>query len=146
MKIGDTVFCINASCWSELITKTKAYTVQALKENEVRVRSDNGHLIWLPNYCFSDKEVPKLVSITVDDEIMDEFNDCVEVTMKFSNGSRRFTNFMTVNHLSNLMNEHRNYVTGTKLVLVKWLDEEMIEKAVSEMYRENELDEVSIPY
>ncbi len=138
-KIGDTVFCIDESVYSEHIHKREKYIISNLKDEQFRIKNNNGKLVWLPVRCFSDQLPPAIVEITIDDEIRNENNDCIEVTVKFDNNERYWLTFMTIEYLSKLLSDHQEYLPGRDLIFVNSLNREIIEKTVQELDIKNEL-------
>lgn len=139
------LFCINESVYAQHITKGKTYTVQELKDEQVRIQTDGGKLAWFPVSCFAMEKPPIIVAIRIDDQIADPENDCVEVTVEFSNGEKRWTTFTTPNYLTVLL-ESNNYLFLPKFVFLKTLNEETIRETVVSLDKQNEFIGVSIAY
>ncbi|MCE7991611.1 MAG: hypothetical protein HEP71_06510 [Roseivirga sp.] len=140
MKVGDTIFCKNESVYEEHISIGTAYEIHDIKKNTVRIRGAlRNRLVWLPKYCFSKKEVVAIKKIKLDDKIRDPLNDCIEVTVTFKNGKKRWTNFTTVKYLNGLLNEFRDYLIGEGFIILKEISKESVETAVMDLYRQDEL-------
>jgi hypothetical protein len=73
-------------------------------------------------------------------------NDCIEVTIEFSDGERRWVTFATVNWLSGQIENHKNYLTGNGLIFITELTETNIKQTVIELDKQNELFNVSKIY
>ncbi|SNR14479.1 hypothetical protein [Tenacibaculum jejuense] len=146
MKKGESVYCINEALYADHITKRKRYFIKDVKTDQFRILNNNNKLVWIPSYCFTNYKAPEIISINIDDEINDKYNSCIEVTIKFDDGSKRWAIFMTINHLNNLFNEYRDYVTGNRLILTKEINENMIKKAIHELDKQNELYENTNKY
>ena len=150
MKKGDKIYCIDESVYSEHITKRNSYEIFEVgvdsKKEKVRIKTNRNKLAWIPSLCFVNSEIPKIISINIDDKINDSINDCIEVTITFNNGERRCATFMTIEWLNGLFNEHREYVTGTGLILLKEINESNIKKTIAELDKQNELIELTIKY
>lgn len=144
MEIGEVVYCVNESCYAEHLTKRNAYEVHRIDGDNLRVKSKRGRLVWLSKYLFSTLCPPGITLINIDDVIEDSLNDCVEVTITFSDGTKRWGTFTTPNFLSNLLSSN-DYVIGEGLIFVNYLDVENIEKTIHEMDRLNELIEQTQP-
>lgn len=146
MKKGETIYCINESVYEDHITKRKSYIIQEEKTDNIRIKNNRQKLVWIPKYCFSTSKIPDLIHINIDDEINDSLNDCIEVTVEFSDGEKRYTTFMTLNWLKKLFGVHREYILGNRLILVEKVDESSIKKAILELDRKDDLYETSIKY
>lgn len=81
--------------------------------------------------------------IRLDDEIVDPKNDCIDVTISFNNGKKRWAWFTTLKYLEGLMDEHRNYFIGPHVIILKEITKENIETAIIEIDKQNELKEVT---
>lgn len=146
MKKGEFVYCINESLYSDHITKRKSYRIENTKLDQIRIPNNRQKLVWLPTYCFTDSIIPDIKSINIDDEISDNHNDCVEVTILFSNKTKRLAIFMTINWLNNLFNNHRHYVTGNNLIFTQQVNEDIIRKTIIELDKQNKLYENTNEY
>lgn len=146
MEKGDAVFCFNESMYSNFVTKRNRYEISECKPGEIRIKNDNQKFVWLPDHIFTKNVVPEIQSINIADKIQNELNDCVDVTIKFNNGERHSITFMTTKWLNNLFNEHRNFVTGSGLILLQKINKEVIERTINELDKTNELIELSNKY
>ena len=148
MKKGDVIYCIDESVYDAHITKRNSYIIEKIdqEKSQVRVKNNSQKLVWLPNLCFNTEKTPDIISINIDDEIENPAKACIEVTIHFSNGDRRFITFMTLLHLQDLFNEFRDFVNGNRLILVEKVTPELIYKTIDELDRQNELMESSLPY
>lgn len=144
MKIGETVYCKDESTYEEHISIGTAYEILDIKKTTIRVRGSlRGRLVWLPKYCFSTKAVIAIKKIKLDDEIRDPANDCIEVTITFNNGKKRWTNFTTLKYLDGLLNEFHSYLDAGGFIILKEITKENIEAAVIDLYKQNELKKVT---
>lgn len=139
MKKGETIYCIDESLYSDHITKRKSYRIEDAKLDQIRIPNDRQKLVWLPSHCFTDSIIPDIKSINIDDEINDNYNSCVEVTIKFSDGTKRWGTFMTINRLNKLFNNHRHYFTGNNLIFTQQINKDIIERTIMELDKQNEL-------
>jgi len=146
MKKGDTAYCIDESVYSDHITKRKSYIINDSKFDQIQIPNDRKNLVWIPIYYFTSSKIPDITSINIDGEINDPDNECVGVTIKFSNGEKRWTTFMTINWLNGLFNIHRNYVTGNGLILIKEISESNIKQVIINLDKQNELIEMTNKY
>jgi hypothetical protein len=138
-KIGDAVYCINELVYSEHISKRQEYFILDVKEDQFRIKSKKDKLIWLPATCFADELPPSIIKVTFDDEITNENNDCIEVTVEFDDNKKCWLTFITIEYLAKLLSDHQEYLTGRDLIFVKSLDREIIEKAIQDLDIKNEL-------
>jgi hypothetical protein len=144
MVVRDLVYCIDESCYAEHITKRAAYEVREIDGDYIRFRSERGRLVWLPAYFFAKDCPPAISMINIDDVIEDPENDCVEVTISFSDGTKRWTAFATPAHLSKLMTSN-DYVIGDGFIFLNYLNSQNIEKAIIGMDRKKERREQTRP-
>ncbi|MEQ6123498.1 hypothetical protein AAON49_04800 [Pseudotenacibaculum sp. MALMAid0570] len=143
MKKEIFVYCIIEEIYSDYITKGKRYFIVDVKHDQVKIKNDNEYYVWIPSYCFSSIKPLSIVSIVVDDKIIDSKKDFVEVTFTFDDESKRWVTFMTILHLKSLYNEYRNYFTSSKVIFVEELIEEEIYQIINDLHRNNELIEIS---
>jgi hypothetical protein len=146
MKKGDITYCINESVYSDHITKRKSYIITDIKPDQIRIANDRQKLVWLPNLCFVCSEIPDITFVKIDDEINDSQNECIEVTIEFSNGERRWATFMTLDWLNGLISKQKNYVTGNGLIILKEISETNIKQIIVELDKQNELNEMTRKY
>lgn len=137
------IYCIDEGGYESHITKRKSYELvkigEGTKEGKVRIKNNQQKLVWIPEECFTNKAIPDLVSISIDDQIDNELNSCIEVTITFSNGQKYWTTFMTVNYLNKKLLENRDFITGDKLILTKQVNKDIIDKTINELDRTNKL-------
>lgn len=146
MKKEDSIYCCNESIYSEYITKGNKYAVLSSKEEEVKIINDNDYPVWFPKHNFSYTKPPSITSISIDDEIDDSKNDCIEVTVSFDDNTRIYVVFMTLLKLKSLLNEHTYYFDASKIIFVEDLNEEKIIKAIHQLDKQNSLLEISFKY
>lgn len=140
-KVGDPVFCCNEATFSTHLTKRNSYLISDIdfEKSQTRIKSDTGKLVWIPLLCFQSTLPPTIISVTIDDEIIDARNACIEITVKFSNGDRGFTTIMTLGHLNNLFSELREFVLGDHLVFVQEVNTSTVHRIIDELDRTNQL-------
>ena len=145
MEIGTKIFCVDESVYSEHITKRKKYSVEDYKQGQIRIKNNQDKLVWLPEIYFTLDEVHEIISIKIDDRIDDPKNDCVDVTVEFSNGEKLWTTFITYAYLDILLQANK-YLIHSNFIIVEEVSELVIYEIVSEMDRKNELKKVVKPY
>lgn len=149
-KVGDIVFCVNASSYEIHLTKRKQYDVHAIgkesKEAMLRVKGDAGRLVWISELHFSLLNQPKIKTITLDDKIEDAKNDIIEVTVLFENGMKRWLFFMTAQYLIEKLMSPNFYFHSTKVIYVNALSEAIVEKTIRDLDQKNELMNATKPY
>ena len=145
MKIGDTIYCINESSYSDHITKRKEYGIADLKDGQFRIKNNNGKLVWIPSYCFVDRLIPSISHINIDDEITDSKKDNVEVTIEFDNGEKRWTSFLTCDWLKEKLVNHWDFFIGSNCIFIDNLTKEDIDNAIFQLDKQDQLNSVSMP-
>jgi hypothetical protein len=143
MKKGDKIYCIDESSYEIHISKRNLYEINEIgvgtKEGKVRIKSNAQKLVWIPDSCFTNKPIPGILSIIIDDEIKDESNSSAEVTIHFNDGKKYWTTFMTIKYAENLMSKKRIFLSGEKLILTTLLNKQIVEQSIYEMDRLNDL-------
>ena len=150
MQKRQIVYCQDESVYGDIhLTKRKAYEVfdvgVGTKKGKVRIRGDKDRLVWISDLYFSENEIPKIKSITIDDRIDDPFNDGVDVTVEFEDNTARWLFFMTVKYLENRLDKDNDFFSGNKIIFVQEIREDLIKKTIEELDRTNELVENSQP-
>jgi hypothetical protein len=91
--------CIDQASYSSALTRGKQYTVLAYDaaKQQFRVQGDNGRRRWFPALCFdlTGQPCPIMQSFSIDDPIHDPQHDCIEVTVRLSDGQVRWCFFVT---------------------------------------------------
>jgi len=141
--MAQKAFCINELVYSQHITKRRSYEIVDSKEDQIRIKSNKGKLVWLPSHCFTEDRIPEITSIDIDDEIDDPENDVVEVTISFDSGEKRWVTFSTIQWLYQLLDENTDYVLGTGFIILKEMNRKNIEIAISDLDKQHKLIEVS---
>tara|TARA_B110000211_G_C14075699_1_gene551921 strand:+ start:1870 stop:2316 length:447 start_codon:yes stop_codon:yes gene_type:complete len=136
------IFCSDESVYSEHITKRKSYLIQETKTDQFRIINNQGKLVWLPAICFVPCEIPTITLINIDDEIKNKFNDCIEVTISFSDEEKIWTTFMTTNYLKDHLSTENQFFIGNNTIIVEEITKIIIESTVMNLDRQNELIEV----
>lgn len=70
MQKGQTIYCLFQSVYAEHISKRSAYEIVDVKDDKVRIKSENGKLVWIPAHCFvSDLSlIPTVKTIEIEAE------------------------------------------------------------------------------
>lgn len=143
MKKGDKIYCISWEGYETHITKRNLYEVfkigEGSKEGKLRIKNNQEKLVLITELCFTSQPIPEIQTISIDDEITDESNFCVEVTIKFINGTKFWTTFMTTEYLENLLTYNRRHITGERLIFTKKLNQTIINDTIHELDRINGL-------
>lgn len=145
MKINDSVYCKSIGIYSGQLTKRKPYTITETNSQNVRIQNDGGKLRWYSKFYFSLNNEPEIVSIHIDNEILDEESDTVEVTIEFSNHERYWIVFITTKYLDQVLHEE-TYFSAFYYIIVKNLNENSIRSAIYKLDEQNELIENSKKY
>jgi hypothetical protein len=86
--------CISESVYQHALTRGKIYDVLAVDadKDQVRVAADDGRMLWFSRSCFAEgaQEVPRLVSFIAQDPWGTASRQPIEVTVRLSDGSKRF--------------------------------------------------------
>lgn len=142
-EINQTVYCVDEEAYSNHIRKRNKYTVQEIgigsKEGKIRIKNDSGKLVWISDLHFVSNQIPKIKQITIDDEVKDIENDCIEVTVLFDNEDRIYLIFMTAKYLLNSFSQFRKYRIGSGIIFVKMLTQELIEETIIDLDLKNKL-------
>jgi hypothetical protein len=146
MNKAARLYCIDESVYSQHLTKRREYEVVDWKEGQVRIKGDTQRLVWLPAACFSEGPIPAIRTVKIDDPITDPENDCVEVTVEFTNEERRWTRFTTPTWIAGYLQDTASFLPGSGFIIVKALQREAIETTIHELDRQNELLEQMLKY
>lgn len=150
MKKGDKIYCIDEGSYDNHISKRNLYEINEIgvgsKKGKLRIKGNKQKLVWIPDLCFTNKPIPEILSIEIDNVIKDENNSSTEVTILFNDGRKYWTTFMTISYIDKLLSEHRKYISGEKLILTSQLNKEIIENSNYEMDRMNNLSNQLIEY
>lgn len=138
MEIKDTIYCRDIGNYSNQLTKRKSYIIEDINSNTVRISNDENKLRWYPKYYFSLDHEPDIISIHIDDEIMNPESDDIEVTITFSNDDRYWLTFTTPKYLEELL-EAQPYFLSSHFLIVKNLNEELIKATIYQLDEQNEL-------
>jgi hypothetical protein len=145
------VVCINESVYHGSLTYGSVYDIVgvAADKGHVRVRDDRGRLRWYPAYLFTATAdaPPRMNSFTIDDEIEESPN--VEVTIEFTDGSRRWCFFITPETLAvdgdSIEGTHARMHYGSNMIVVSELSADTIERALRQIERQGDLWRSTVP-
>ena len=133
-----------------LLTRGNGYEVldQDPKKGRLRLKSDNGRARWFPSECFDlrGRAVSTLTLWKFDDDVTDPFG-WIEVSLTFSNGSRRWSILFTPDRLKTLL-EHPEGDAGIQsahMIIVKDLEWATVEAALRTFDEQGELEGASLP-
>lgn len=140
MEINDSVYCKSIGIYSGQLTKRKSYIITETNSQNVRIQNDEGKLRWYSKFYFGLNNEPEIVSIHIDNEILDEESDTVEVTIEFSNHDRYWVVFTTTKYLDQVLHEE-TYFSVFHYIIVKNLNENSIRSAIYKLDEQNELIE-----
>lgn len=141
MGVGKEIYCVDESVYSEHISKRKKYVVEDYQQGQIRTKNNNDKLVWLPELCFTQNEVPEIVSIKIDNRIDDPKNDCVDVTVEFSDGEKFWITFITYVYV-NILLQANKYLILANFIIVEEINEISINEIVTELDRKNELKQI----
>ncbi len=139
----NKIYCIDEHVYSEHITKRKEYFIEESNSDkgQVRIRNNQEKLVWIPNSCFDTIMPPEIIAINIDDEIKDSTKDCIEVTIELSSGKKYWLTFITADYIKFLLISQK-YLTLQNFIIVEDLNVEIINKAIFELDKTNELTEI----
>lgn len=142
MEVGTKVYCVDEAAYSEHISKGRKYVIEECIFEKIRIKNNQNKLVWLPEICFTSNEVFEIISIKIDDRIDNPKNDCIEVTIEFSNSVKYWTTFVTPSYLRELLQANR-YLILSNFIIVEEINEEIISEIVIELDKKNELKGVT---
>lgn len=140
MKIKDKVYCTAIGVYSSQLTKRKSYIVEGTNSDSgnIRICNDENKLKWYSKFYYSSDKEPEITSIHIDDKIMDPESDDIEVTITFSNNDRYWLTFTTPKYLESIL-ETAPYFSSSHFLIVKNLNEEIINDTIQKLDDQNEL-------
>ncbi|MEM9821580.1 MAG: hypothetical protein AAF985_10930 [Bacteroidota bacterium] len=147
MKREQMVFCISESAYDLHLTKGKEYKIYAIgtgsKEGKIRIKGKMGRLVWIPELCFSLKAPPTISSIIFEDELENHQMSFTDVTIELDHNEKRWLTFITLKQLDKSLNDHRDYISGNKLILLRAITKANIIKIIDQLDRQGEIIENS---
>ncbi|MFZ4930782.1 hypothetical protein [Chryseobacterium sp. Mn2064] len=138
MEIKGEVFCTSIGVYSQQLTKRKAYTIEGMNLQNIRICNDEGKLKWYSKYYFGSEIEPEITDIRIDDQIENPECDAIEVTIEFSNREKYWLTFTTPQYLDKILNEEP-YFSSRHFMIIKRLSEESIKSTVRRLDEQNEL-------
>jgi hypothetical protein len=137
------------------LTRGRRYTILATDDerHQVRIKGDNGRTRWFPAFCFSSdsRPVPTLARYQLEDPIEPNQDNIIEVTMRLSDGQRRWCIFATPMALGNC----RDWIEGTQipfyycnrhLIIAGELSEDLIGRMLRYIDCQGYLAECTLPF
>lgn len=140
MKIKDKVYCKDIGIYSGQLTKRKNYIVEEKNAENIRIWNDEGKLRWYSDFYFSLNNEPEITSIHIDDEIENIESDAIEVTIEFSDKTKYWMTFTTLQYLDKILDKE-SYFSSKHFMIIKYLTEESIKSTVLKLDEQNELIE-----
>ncbi|MFF2482735.1 hypothetical protein [Paenibacillus sp. NPDC058071] len=146
--MNTIVTCKCIGNYVHAITKGKSYEVIESSEDKFRISGNHGRRVWISKDYFIEGniEIPILNNWRLDDDI-NEYN-LIEVTLMFTNKSRRWCLITTPDKLKNYFNERELEPPGINiqhLIIVKTLTEDIIERTLLYLDNQDELFTASKP-
>ncbi|MGH1518966.1 hypothetical protein [Chryseobacterium sp. JK1] len=138
MEIKGEVFCTSIGVYSQQLTKRKAYIIEEMNLQNIRICNDEDKLKWYSKYYFSLEVDPEITDIQIDDQIENPECDAIEVTIEFSNCQKYWLTFVTPKYLDKILNEEP-YFSSRHFMIIKRLSEESIRSTVRKLDEQNEL-------
>ncbi|BBH24140.1 hypothetical protein Back11_54850 [Paenibacillus baekrokdamisoli] len=139
------VTCTRIGVYSHALTRGKIYEVFKIEDYKYRIAGDHGKRLWIHKGHFVDGivEIPILRSWKFDDEI-DEL-DFIDISMIFSDGSRRWsmvtTPEKTRNYFNNSCVESGFHIEH--LIIMKTLEKLDVEETLRNLDKNDELFKAS---
>jgi hypothetical protein len=152
--INKSVVCRVAGVYTDALTRGKSYKVLEINNDKemVQVKGDNERLRWFPFYHFNfnGENVIDLVSWEFDDEVTNDPNETnwIEITMKMSDGSKRWCILYTPERISNLLQQPNIYPKGLHIkhmIVVKSYGKEDVQSVLDYLNQEDELIGATLP-
>lgn len=145
---NERVICQCAGTYVNALTRGKEYAVLVNDEvkQQIKVVGDNDRTRWFPRSLFlpGGSYVTTMVSWQYDDEIKDRSEkslEHVEVTIRFSNGKKRWCALCTKNGLFDYM--ERNMVGSVFLIenkiVIQNFSDEVVDDALRSLDQQNQL-------
>ena len=143
MQKGQTIYCLFESVYPEHISKRASYEIADVKEDKLRIKSDNGKLIWIPACCFvSDPSlIPSVKSIEIEAENWQpgEWNpedDNTDVWVTLSDNTQWVATFFTYKNITTLAKKNQQtgewlsgkYLWASDMILVDKVSRASIEE------------------
>jgi hypothetical protein len=158
--MGHAITCTSVSRYEGALTRGQQYELLAeVTDDEqnhwVKVRGDNARTRWFPANSFdlSGGSVPVAVEWRFDDPVRDDFNGLdetnngVDVTIRLSDGQRRWMHFMTPEFVKGLLDGQSEpaAVFGNHVVVIRDLLAETVGGVLTYLDQNDELIMHSLP-
>ncbi|MFC4777206.1 hypothetical protein ACFO9Q_10475 [Paenibacillus sp. GCM10023252] len=144
---AHVVTCSSVGVYAHALTRGKPYEVLKIDDYKYRITGDHGKRVWIHRGHFMEGTVPipSLVRWQFDDDVDDKL-DFIDISMEFSDGSKRWSMVTTPEkllkyfaypdkvgfHLENLIN-------------MKTLDQPVVDEILRELEQNDELNKASKP-
>ena len=141
------VTCTSIGVYGHAITKGKVYHAVAEEAERFRIIGNHNKRVWIDKYYFVDGEVevPLLSSWKFDDPL-DDF-DLIEVTVTFSNGTKRWCLITTPERLVKHFEQSRLDSPGFNiqhLIIVRTIKDEDIEQTLKYLDEHGEIEKATL--
>jgi len=93
----ETLYIALTDQFTQIILQNAKLYCFRQKPDHARIPNNRQILVWLPTHCFVNSPIPEISCITMDDEIEDNYNQCVEVSIEFSNEKNRQARSIVIN-------------------------------------------------
>jgi hypothetical protein len=153
----STIVCISESTYAGELTQSRSYAILARdgEKEQYRILNDRGRQRWYPSWCFAPPGIqpPNMSRFTIDDPIRDAEMDAVDVTIEFTDGTRRWCIFTTPRYAATIGTvliskegwSFRLFQGTPHIHLLSELHETLIEAALDHLNRQGGLMEGSLP-
>lgn len=152
--LNKNIVCRTSGVYSEDLTRGKTYQVIDIKidEDMVRLKCDDGRLKWFPLYHFNKngEAVVDLISWKFDDDVTNDPKETnwIEISMKMSDGSKRWCILYTPERLTNLLQQPNISPKGLHIkhmIVVNSYKIEEIQGVLDYLNSEDELIDATLP-
>lgn len=141
------ITCTVVGVYGHALTRGNKYIIKNEDEDKYRIAGNHGKAIWICKGYFIEGniEVPILVTWKIDDDT--NIFDLVEITLTFSNGSKRWCLVTTPERLVKHFNKEMEPpgMNIRHLIITKTMNHEDIEKTLLYLDSNDELIEASKP-
>ncbi|WP_256762447.1 hypothetical protein [Cohnella sp. WQ 127256] len=138
------VTCVSVGGYSHALTRGKSYEVIKIEDYKYRISADHGKRIWVHKGHFIEgiSQIPSLINWKFDDDINEI--DFIDISMIFSDGSKRWAIITTPKKLLNYFNSSDEIGFHIEnLIIMKTLDQTDVEETLRNLERNDELNKAS---
>lgn len=145
---NQSIICTDIGVYEHALTRGKDYEVIDSVKDKYRIVGDQGRRVWISKANFSASKEPVLLLQHWDFDDDRESNRFVEVTLTFSDGSKRWCNLTTskklVEHFNNEIIDPPG-IHMKHLIIMKTMNREDVELTLKHLDNQNELINLTIP-